>query len=96
MTTTTGEYPMQKWVFEDAAGRFDIDLGDSNMIPGRLDQLSVPRAWSWTTGTTGASARCATGSRTSTAATAPPSSSPRGRSRPSTSSTPPCCPPAPR
>ncbi|MFE3475593.1 pyridoxal phosphate-dependent aminotransferase [Streptomyces bacillaris] len=42
MTTTTGEYPMQKWVFEDAAGRFDIDLGDSNMIPGRLDQLSVP------------------------------------------------------
>ncbi|MGW1892089.1 aminotransferase class I/II-fold pyridoxal phosphate-dependent enzyme [Streptomyces sp. NPDC002004] len=35
------DYPMQQWVFEDAAGRFDIDLGDSNMRPGRLDQLSV-------------------------------------------------------
>ncbi|OIJ86734.1 aminotransferase [Streptomyces colonosanans] len=33
---------MQKWVFEDAAGRFDIDLGDSNMLPGRFDDLVVP------------------------------------------------------
>lgn len=38
---TAGEYPMQRWVFEDAAGRFDIDLGDSNMLPGRLDELTV-------------------------------------------------------
>ncbi|MEU4269742.1 aminotransferase class I/II-fold pyridoxal phosphate-dependent enzyme [Streptomyces sp. NPDC026092] len=36
------DYPIQRWVFEDAAGRFDIDLGDSNMVPGRLDALSVP------------------------------------------------------
>lgn len=96
MTTTTGEYPMQRWVFEDAAGRFDIDLGDSNMIPGRLDQLSVPPGLDLDYGHDRASARCATGSRTSTAATVPPSSSPRGPSRPSTSSTPPCSPPAPR
>ncbi|MYU23214.1 pyridoxal phosphate-dependent aminotransferase [Streptomyces sp. SID8352] len=37
-----GEYPMQRWVFEDAVGRFDIDLGDSNMLPGRLDDLTLP------------------------------------------------------
>ncbi|MCT4353758.1 aminotransferase class I/II-fold pyridoxal phosphate-dependent enzyme [Streptomyces sp. Je 1-79] len=36
------DYPIQRWVFEDAAGRFDIDLGDSNMVPGRLDALNVP------------------------------------------------------
>ncbi|MGW1374654.1 pyridoxal phosphate-dependent aminotransferase [Streptomyces sp. NPDC002446] len=36
------DYPIRQWVFEDAAGRFDIDLGDSNMRPGRLDQLAVP------------------------------------------------------
>lgn len=39
---TTRDYPIQRWVFEDAAGRFDIDLGDSNMLPGRLDSLKVP------------------------------------------------------
>ncbi|MGW0465272.1 aminotransferase class I/II-fold pyridoxal phosphate-dependent enzyme [Streptomyces sp. NPDC003027] len=36
------DYPIQRWVFEDAVGRFDIDLGDSNMVPGRLDALDVP------------------------------------------------------
>lgn len=44
MTTSPDQvrdYPIRKWVFEDAVGRFDIDLGDSNMRPGRLDQLSV-------------------------------------------------------
>ncbi|WP_432123902.1 aminotransferase class I/II-fold pyridoxal phosphate-dependent enzyme [Streptomyces sp. C10-9-1] len=41
----TGEdhdYPIRTWVFEDAAGRFDIDLGDSNMRPVRFDELTVP------------------------------------------------------
>jgi aspartate/methionine/tyrosine aminotransferase len=36
------DYPVQRWVFEDAVGRFDIDLGDSNMVPRRLDALNVP------------------------------------------------------
>ncbi|WP_329217518.1 pyridoxal phosphate-dependent aminotransferase [Streptomyces sp. NBC_01485] len=45
MTTSaerSRDYPMQRWVFEDAAGRFDIDLGDSNMLPGLLDDLTLP------------------------------------------------------
>ncbi|MFC9849087.1 aminotransferase class I/II-fold pyridoxal phosphate-dependent enzyme [Streptomyces sp. NPDC060223] len=45
MTTSSQQsrdYPIQRWVFEDAVGRFDIDLGDSNMVPGRLDALKVP------------------------------------------------------
>lgn len=36
------EYPMRRWVFEDSAGRYDIDLGDSNVQCGRLRQLAVP------------------------------------------------------
>ncbi|MER0478958.1 aminotransferase class I/II-fold pyridoxal phosphate-dependent enzyme [Streptomyces sp. Edi2] len=34
-------YPMRRWVFEDAAGRFDIDLGDSNVQCGTLAGLKV-------------------------------------------------------
>ncbi|MEU6378194.1 pyridoxal phosphate-dependent aminotransferase [Streptomyces sp. NPDC046909] len=33
-------YPMRRWVFEDAAGNHDIDLGDSNLPPGTLDELA--------------------------------------------------------
>ena len=35
-------YPMRRWVFEDSLGRYDIDLGDSHVQCGTLDQLSVP------------------------------------------------------
>ncbi|CAM5429724.1 hypothetical protein SMICM304S_10517 [Streptomyces microflavus] len=61
---TAGEYPMQRWVFEDAAGRYDIDLGTAtcSRTDGSTTSPSTP-VWSWTTDTTGASARCATGSR---------------------------------
>jgi aspartate/methionine/tyrosine aminotransferase len=33
-------YPMRRWVFEDSLGRYDIDLGDSHVKCGSLDQLS--------------------------------------------------------
>lgn len=35
-------YPMHRWVFEDAYGRFDIDLGDSNVECGLVGDLAVP------------------------------------------------------
>ena len=35
-------YPMRRWVFEDSAGRYDIDLGDSHVQCGLLAQLTVP------------------------------------------------------
>ncbi|WP_018349674.1 pyridoxal phosphate-dependent aminotransferase [Longispora albida] len=35
-------YPMRQWFFEDSAGRFDIDLGDSYARCGTLAELSVP------------------------------------------------------
>lgn len=35
-------YPMHRWVFEDAYGRYDIDLGDSNVECGQVDDLAVP------------------------------------------------------
>jgi aspartate/methionine/tyrosine aminotransferase len=35
-------YPMRRWVFEDSLGRYDIDLGDSHVKCGTLDQLSAP------------------------------------------------------
>lgn len=36
------EYPIRRWVFEDAVGRYDIDLGDSNVQPGRVRDLAAP------------------------------------------------------
>jgi aspartate/methionine/tyrosine aminotransferase len=36
------DYPMPKWVFDDAAGRYDIDLGDSHVACGTTDDLVVP------------------------------------------------------
>ncbi|MEV8515381.1 pyridoxal phosphate-dependent aminotransferase [Dactylosporangium sp. NPDC051484] len=33
-------YPMRRWVFEDSLGRYDIDLGDSHVKCGTLDQLT--------------------------------------------------------
>jgi aspartate/methionine/tyrosine aminotransferase len=36
------DYPMRRWVFEEAAGRYDIDLGDSHVQCGTLRQLKVP------------------------------------------------------
>ncbi|MGX5184259.1 pyridoxal phosphate-dependent aminotransferase [Streptomyces avermitilis] len=38
--TTVSTYPMRRWVFDDAAGRYDIDLGDSNLPCGTLDELT--------------------------------------------------------
>jgi len=35
-------YPMHRWVFEDAYGRYDIDLGDSNVECGQVGDLAVP------------------------------------------------------
>ncbi len=49
MTAVSGEpaaaessYPMRRWVFDDAADRYDIDLGDSHVQCGALSQLRVP------------------------------------------------------
>lgn len=39
---TTRGYPMRQWVFGDSVGRFDIDLGDSHVSCGRLNQLQLP------------------------------------------------------
>lgn len=36
------DYPMRRWVFEDSAGRYDIDLGDSHVECGTLAQLDLP------------------------------------------------------
>lgn len=38
----TTDYPMRRWVFEDSAGRYDIDLGDSHVQVRRLSQLRAP------------------------------------------------------
>jgi aspartate/methionine/tyrosine aminotransferase len=35
-------YPMRQWVFDDAFGRYDIDLGDSHVQCGTLTELTVP------------------------------------------------------
>lgn len=35
-------YPMRRWIFEDALGRFDVDLGDSHVRCGTVGQLAVP------------------------------------------------------
>jgi aspartate/methionine/tyrosine aminotransferase len=35
-------YPMRTWVFQDAYGRYDIDLGDSHVACGTLSRLRVP------------------------------------------------------
>jgi aspartate/methionine/tyrosine aminotransferase len=35
-------YPMRRWVFEDAYGRYDIDLGDSHVACGTLAGLRLP------------------------------------------------------
>lgn len=37
------EYPMRRWVFHDALGRYDIDLGDSHIDVGTTSQLELPR-----------------------------------------------------
>ena len=35
-------YPMRRWVFEDARGRYDIDLGDSHVDCATVGDLTVP------------------------------------------------------
>lgn len=35
-------YPMQRWVFGDSAGRYDIDLGDSNVQCASTSELRIP------------------------------------------------------
>lgn len=35
-------YPMRRWVFEDSAGRHDIDLGDSNVQCATMSRFTVP------------------------------------------------------
>ncbi|OUC75017.1 hypothetical protein CA983_44595, partial [Streptomyces swartbergensis] len=35
-------YPMRRWVFEDARGRYDIDLGDSHVDCSTVGDLTVP------------------------------------------------------
>ena len=35
-------YPMNKWVFEDTPGKYDIDLSRSYVEGGRLSDLTVP------------------------------------------------------
>ncbi|MDJ0380135.1 aminotransferase class I/II-fold pyridoxal phosphate-dependent enzyme [Streptomyces sp. G-G2] len=35
-------YPMRRWVFQDARGRYDIDLGDSNVDCGTVADLPFP------------------------------------------------------
>ncbi|MCQ4081117.1 pyridoxal phosphate-dependent aminotransferase [Streptomyces sp. RB6PN25] len=44
MTTalTDDGYPMHRWFFEDAAGRYDLDLGDSYLDCGSVDDLPYP------------------------------------------------------
>lgn len=41
-TVPTFGYPMNKWVFEDTAGKYEIDLSRSYVEGGRLSELSVP------------------------------------------------------
>jgi aspartate/methionine/tyrosine aminotransferase len=41
-TTADAGYPMRRWVFDDSAGRYDIDLGDSHVQCGMLRQLEIP------------------------------------------------------
>ncbi|MGW0499098.1 hypothetical protein ACWD0Z_27840 [Streptomyces sp. NPDC003007] len=35
-------YPMRRWVFEDARGRYDIDLGDSHVDCSTVGDLPWP------------------------------------------------------
>jgi aspartate/methionine/tyrosine aminotransferase len=35
-------YPIRRWYFDEAYGRYDIDLGDSHIGSGTLAELSVP------------------------------------------------------
>ena len=42
MTATMAIYPMRRWVFEDALGRYDIDLGDSHVACGTAGDLHLP------------------------------------------------------
>jgi aspartate/methionine/tyrosine aminotransferase len=40
-TLTDENYPMRRWFFDDAAGRYDIDLGDSHVQVGTLGELGI-------------------------------------------------------
>ncbi|MFG2428691.1 pyridoxal phosphate-dependent aminotransferase [Streptomyces sp. NPDC048590] len=42
VTTTGVELSMRRWYFEEAAGRYDVDLGDSYVGCGSVDDLSLP------------------------------------------------------
>ncbi|MFD7625413.1 aminotransferase class I/II-fold pyridoxal phosphate-dependent enzyme [Streptomyces sp. NPDC059851] len=42
MTIASATYPMRRWVFEDAKGRYDINLGDSNTACGSVRDLTLP------------------------------------------------------
>lgn len=42
MTGVVAGYSMRKWVFEDAPGRYDIDLGDSNIAFATTADLVAP------------------------------------------------------
>lgn len=41
-TDLISDYPMNKWVFEDTPGRFDVDLSHSYVQGRRLSDLTVP------------------------------------------------------
>ncbi|MDH6114556.1 aspartate/methionine/tyrosine aminotransferase [Kitasatospora sp. MAP12-15] len=41
-TLDSAVYPMRRWVFEDAAGRYDIDLGDSHVDCGSVGDFTLP------------------------------------------------------
>ncbi|MFI6149095.1 aminotransferase class I/II-fold pyridoxal phosphate-dependent enzyme [Streptomyces sp. NPDC051109] len=42
LTEAHSGYPMRHWVFRDAPGRYDIDLGDSNVDCGTVAELPFP------------------------------------------------------
>lgn len=41
-THSASDYPMNKWIFEDTPGRFDVDLSHSYVQGRRLSDLTVP------------------------------------------------------
>jgi aspartate/methionine/tyrosine aminotransferase len=41
-TGVAATYSMRRWVFEDAPGRYDVDLGESHVRCGTVGQLAVP------------------------------------------------------
>src|SRR5688572_6098618 len=41
-TLEKSDYSMRQWFFEESAGRYDINLGDSYARCGRLEELTVP------------------------------------------------------